>query len=131
MVRALTHLLTKGLKYELNLGDLPLVKLMNRFWSGSVEWSAAASRQLDFWSKVNFRSLRAQISADVMGLIVEQTFYYPSDFNSEEVSFLFQDASAWASGGGELILINGQLVPGPGLFLAEFSDLLSSESSTL
>ena len=131
MVRSLTHLLTKGLKLEVDIGDLPLVRIMNRFWSGSVEWSEAASQQLNFWSRVNFRSLRAQISADVMGLIVEQTFFYPADFNSEEVSFLFQDASAWAAGGGELVFLNGQLVPGPGLFLAEFSELLSSESSTL
>ena len=131
MVRSITDTLSQGLKNDMSIYDMPLSRIVNRFWSGSVRWSHAAARQLKFWSQVRFEDLRAPISADVLGLAVEQTFWYPDNFDPEAVSFLFQDASAFASGGGIMEIINGVLAPGNDLFLAHFSDEQRRLSSTL
>lgn len=131
MVRAITDTLSQGLRHDMSIHDMPLSRIVNRFWSGSVKWSPEAARQLEFWSHVNFESLRSPISADVLGLTVEQTFWYPGQFDPNEVSFLFQDASGFASGGGIMELVNGALAPGNRLFLAEFSEEQRLLSSTL
>ena len=91
-----------GMRQSLRATNLSLRIILNRFWAGTVEWSHDAQRQLDFWSKVCFLSLRAPISADVLGRTVELKFQYPADFNLRSVSFLFQDASETAAGGGVL-----------------------------
>ena len=131
MVRAITATLTDGLRSCINIFDLPLSWIMNRFWSGTVRWSPDADRQLSFWEKVRFRGLSAPISADVLGMSIERSFWYPADFNSKEVSFLFQDASEFASGGGAMRVVDGALQPSGQLFLAEFLRLQRELSSTL
>ena len=131
MVRAITATLTAGLRSCINIFDLPLSWIMNRFWSGTVRWSPDADRQLSFWEKVRFRGLSAPISADVLGMSVERSFWYPADYNSDEVSFLFQDASESASGGGAMRVVDGALRPSGRLFLAEFLRLQRTLSSTL
>ena len=110
---------------------LPLSKILNQFWAGSVEWSATADSQLRFWSSVRYEGLNAPISADILGLTLEQSFWYPADFNHQNVSFLFQDASATASGGGMLRMHRGYLQPYGDLVLAEFSMSQAELSITL
>ena len=131
MVRAITATLTDGLKCKIAAEHLSLAVIINRFWSGTVRWSTAANRQLQFWSGVNFENLSSPISADVLGMSIEQAFWYPQRFNHHAVSFLFQDASATASGGGFLHMINGSLSPSRELFLAIFSPAQGQFSSTL
>ena len=131
MVRSITDTLSQGLRSNMNIYDMPLSRIVNRFWAGSVRWSKEAAQQLEFWSHVRFEELRAPISADVLGLTVEQTFWYPGDFDPARVSFLFQDASAFASGGGIMRMINGLITPGDRLFLAQFSEEQRRLSSTL
>jgi hypothetical protein len=131
MVRAITDVLTQGMKLKMGASGLSLSMLLSRFWSGSVSWSKAAQAQLEFWLSVQFGSLSAPISADVLGLAIEQTFWYPEGFNQDQVSFLFQDASATATGGGTMSMHEGQLRPNTDLFLAEFDAYLASSSSTL
>lgn len=131
MVRSITATLADALRHSMDIFNLPLSYIINRFWSGTVRWSDAADRQLRFWERVFFKGLSAPISADVMGLSVERSFWYPADFNVREVSFLFQDASATASGGGMLRLVDGTLQAVRDLFLAEFSREQKRFSSTL
>ena len=131
MVRAITATLSDGLKCKMSSEHLSLAVIINRFWSGTVKWTPAADRQLQFWSGVTFENLSAPISADVLGLSIEQAFWYPQRFNHHAVSFLFQDASNTASGGGILRMANGSLVPSRELFLAMFSESQSQYSSTL
>ena len=131
MVRSITATLSVGLKQCADIFQMPLSRIINRFWSGSVRWSVAADRQLRFWERVCFVGLSAPISADVLGLAVERSFWYPADLNAQDVSFLFQDASGTASGGGVLHLVNGVLQPMGDIFLAEFSELQRRLSSTL
>ena len=131
MVRAITATLSDGLRADMDVLHLPLAMIVNRFWSGTVRWSLAADRQLCFWEGVQFFGLSAPISADVLGLSVEQAFWYPSDYNLDNVSFLFQDASAYAAGGGAMHVVNGVLVPTGRIFLAEFLAWQKLLSSTL
>ena len=131
MVRAITATLSDGLREGLSALQLPIALIVNRFWSGTVRWTAAAERQLRFWEAVRFFGLSAPISADVLGLHIERSFWYPSDLNLGQVSFLFQDASAFAAGGGLLSAENGVLRPARGMFLAEFSARQCLFSSTL
>ena len=101
---------------------LSLAVIINRFWAGTgVRWSAQADRQLQFWSGVHFESLSAPISADVIGVSIEQAFWYPERFYQRHVSFLFQDASQTAAGGGIMHMRGSELVPSDEMFLAEFS----------
>ena len=120
MVRAITATLADGLRSCIDIFNRPLSWIMNRFWSGTIRWSTDADRQLSFWEKVRFRGLSAPISADVLGMSVERSFWYPADFNSDNVSFLFQDALEFASGGGMMHVVDGLLQPSGHLFLAEF-----------
>lgn len=131
MVRSITATLSDGLRGDLDALHLPIAVIVNRFWSGTVRWTAKAESQLLFWEGVRFFGLSAPISADVLGLKVERAFWYPADFNSNDVSFLFQDASATASGGGVLHMDGGVLRPDAGMFLAEFTAWQRLLSSTL
>ena len=131
MVRAITATLSDGLRSDMDVLHLPLSLIVNRFWSGTVSWSDAAEAQLKFWEGVRFFGLSAPISADVLGLQAERAFWYPADFNQREVSFLFQDASATATGGGVLHMADGNLSPVGRMFLAEFSLAQRLWSSTL
>lgn len=89
MVRAITATLSDGLKDDMDTFSMPLSRIINIFWSGSVQWSEEADRQLRFWEAVWFENLSAPISADVLGLSVEKSFWYPADFDTAHVSFLF------------------------------------------
>ena len=131
MVRSITATLTNGLQSRMQVDKLSLARILNQFWSGTVAWSTTADAQLRFWNNVRFEGLSAPISADVLGLALEQSFWYPGDFNHSDVSFLFQDASATASGGGMLSMRDGRLQPYGDLFLAEFSLTQAELSSTL
>ena len=63
---------------------------------------------------------------------MELRFSYPADFDCRAVSFLFQDASDSATGGGTLTPCAGALVPHQqNLFLTEFDRTLARSSSTL
>ena len=97
MVRSITAVLTSSLKGQIPLSRMPLSHIVNRFWHGTVEWTQSAQLQLDFWSEVDFES---PISADVLGRAADSTIWYPQDFDHTKVSFLAQDASGVASGGG-------------------------------
>ena len=69
---------------------------------------------------------------DVLGRTAELRFQYPADFDRRTVSFLFQDASDSATGGGVLVPSAGALLPAAqNLFLAEFDSDLSRSSSTM
>lgn len=131
MVRAITATLSDGLRADMDALHLPLAWIVNRFWSGCVRWSEAADRQLRFWEGIRFFGLSAPISADVLGLSVERAFWYPADFNLDNVSFLFQDASAFAVGGGAMHVVDGALAPTGRIFLAEFTRQQRRLSSTL
>ena len=131
MARAITAVLTSGLNKGMLVRDMPLKTIVNRFWAGTVAWTQEADHQLAFWAKVCFENLSAPISADVLGIAVEQAFWYPERFNAPSMSFLFQDASATASGGGFMQMVDGVLQPGEDLFLAEFSAEQAEWSSTL
>ena len=131
MVRAITATLSNCLRHSMNTENLSLAIIINRFWAGTVRWSAAADRQLQFWSQVHFETLSAPISADVIGMSIEQAFWYPQRFDQRHVSFLFQDASLTASGGGIMYMRDNMLIPSDELFLAEFSNDQQLFSSTL
>ena len=134
MLRSITAVLTARMRQQLQNVHLSLKVILNVFWAGTVAWSADAEGQLQFWRGVDFRSLSAPISADVLGKSVELLVDDPSRFSGENVSFLYQDASETAAGGGVLIRIGGQLVPvDRSMFLAEFSHEalgLAEDSST-
>ena len=132
MLRSVTAVLTSGMRESLRGSALSLKLILNRFWVGTVTWSNDAQRQLEFWSQVRFENLSAPISADVLGRAAELKFSYPADFNLRSVSFLFQDASDTATGGGVLVPSAGALIPADGsLFLAEFDHELARSSSTM
>ena len=132
MLRSVTAVLTSGMRESLRGSALSLRIILRRFWVGTVAWSHDAQRQLEFWSRVRFEDLCAPISADVLGRTAELKFHYPADFDQRTVSFLFQDASESASGGGMLVPRAGALVPASGsLFLGEFDHALSRTSSTM
>ena len=76
-------------------------------------------------------SLESPISADVLGKSLEATFACPQRVNHSDVTFLYQDSSDTASGGGTLHYHNGGLTPSDELFLAMFSKEESAYSSTL
>ena len=131
MVRSITATLTNGLRSRMHANTLSLARILNQFWSGTVVWSPTADAQLRFRDNVPFEGLSAPISVNVLGLALEQYFWYPGDFNHSDVSFLFQDASATASSGGMLSMRDNRLQPYGDLFLAEFSLTQAELSSTL
>ena len=131
MVRSITATLSEELRSNMRAEDMPLARILNHFWAGTVKWSLAADKQLQFWEGVRFEGLSAPISADILGMTIEHAFWYPADFNHDKVSFLFQDASESATGGGMMAMINGQLQPVGDMFLAEFSAAQAQLSSTL
>ena len=131
MLRAVTEVLSVAMRRQLSNCSMSLKVILNTFWTGTVKWSQQAEKQLGFWSRVNFANLKAHISADVLGRSIELLFEYPSVFNNEDVSFLAQDASETASGGGILLPSRGELWFQRELFLAEFDDDMVGASSTL
>ena len=132
MVRAMTATLATGIRSGMSArGQVPIRTILTRFWSGSVRWTPAAQRQLEFWSKVDFSGLEAPISTDVLGKSVEAVFVKPRVVNHDNVTCLFQDASQTASGGGRLRPTTACMVPTEDLFLAMFSQDESELSSTL
>lgn len=131
MLRSVTAVLAEQIRESLQWSNIPLSILLSRFWSGNVHWTQAAQRQLDFWSRVDFKSLSAPISADVLGKVVEAVIHYPDMIDHSSVSLLFQDASATAAGGGLLHYDGHTLSPQDHLFLAQFSNTQSRSSSTL
>ena len=130
MLRSIVALLAMKMRHMINWLHAPLSVILARFWSGTVRWTAEAQAQLDFWHQVDFASLSAPISADVLGKVVESVFHHPGMLDHSSVSMLFQDASASAAGGGLLAFKKGQLRPTPDFFLAEFSREQSEASST-
>ena len=132
MVRSMTETLAKGIRNGMTeLDRIPIRTILTRFWSGTVQWTKAAQQQLTFWSKVDFAKLEAPISMDVLGKSVEAVFKEPWVVNHENVTCLFQDASLTASGGGRLQPGKDGMRPTNKIFLAMFSDLQSTLSSTL
>ena len=108
-----------------------LKQILNAFWSGHVQWSEKAHSQLLFWRSVQFRKLRASISSDVLGKAVELVFRYPGYLSHHDMSLLYQDASATASGGGLLRRNGNDIRPSRQLYLSRFSRLETKRSSTL
>ena len=131
MLRSVTAVLACSIRSVLQWSNVPLATLLSRFWSGSVQWTSAAQGQLNFWRSVDFGRLCAPISSDVLGKAVEAVVHYPDMVDFSSVSFLYQDASALAAGGGFLRIENGRLVPCKELFLALFNSQESQSSSTL
>ena len=131
MVRSITAVLTSSLKGRIALSKMPLAHIVNRFWHGTVKWTKRAQTQLNFWHKVDFDALSAPISADVLGRAADSTIWYPRDFDHSKVSFMAQDASGIASGGGLLTMEDGELKHLQELYLAEFDHLQQLFSSTL
>ena len=120
MLRAITDTLTVHMREQLQASYRSLKAILSIFWAGTVEWSAQANRQLVFWQQVKFETLHAPILADVLGKSAELVVAIPSRFDSGKVSFLCQDASETASGGGMLIAVGDELVPVNPRFLAQF-----------
>lgn len=132
MVRAMTATLAEGIRRGMSKQDhIPMRTILTRFWSGTVRWTPAAQRQLEFWAKVNFMKLEAPISTDVLGKSLEAMFAKPWLVNHDNVTCLFQDASETASGGGTLKPGPSGMIPTSDLFLAMFSELETEMSSTL
>ena len=131
MLRSVTDVLATTMRIKLSSLRMPLKVILNMFWAGTVSWSHEAQRQLEFWCKVDFASLRAHISADVLGRSVELLFEYPANFDCQAVSFLAQDASETASGGGLILPTWEGLRFQEQLFLAEFGRDMVGSSSTL
>ena len=131
MLRSVTDVLATTMRAKLSDLRMPLKVVLNMFWAGTVSWSYAADKQLEFWSKVDFAGLESHISADVLGRSVELLFEYPSNFDCQAVSFLAQDASETASGGGLILPTREGLRFQEQLFLAEFGDDMVGSSSTL
>ena len=130
MLRSIVALLAVKMRHMIHWLNAPLSVILARFWSGSVSWTPEAQDQLDFWRQVDFESLSAPISADVLGKVIESVFHHPEMLDHSSVSMLFQDASATAAGGGMLSFKQGMLRPTRDIFLAEFSDEQSAASST-
>ena len=129
MTRAITATLSTGIRSAITPGSIPLKRLLARFWSGSVVWTPQADKQLTFWSSVDFLALEAPISADVLGKSAEAQFQRPSLLDDSQVTTLFQDASATASGGG--IWHPDHLHTRPErLHIYEFSTYEAGQSST-
>ena len=132
MLRGILSVLTHEMRAQLwSAQGLPIKNVLNQFWSGYVSWNRHAQAQLSFWMQVDFASLRAPISADVLGKTIEMAFDYPSLVDPTGVQLLFQDASATAAGGGVLRLANGAWHIDRRLFLAAFSPQQREYSSTL
>ena len=131
MVRSITHTLTRGMRACMHDSVMSLQAIMRHFWSGTVQWAADAHNQLTFWSNVDFLSLESPISADVLGKSLESTFARPHHIDHSKVTYLFQDSSDTASGGGTLSYHDGFLTPSDNLFLAMFTDSERLYSSTL
>ena len=130
MLRSVVAVLAAKMKSMLKWLTAPISIILSRFWSGSVKWTCKAQAQLDFWKQVDYRALRAPISADVLGKAIESIFHYPDMLNHSSVSVLYQDASAVAAGGGLLEFANGRLHGDPSLFLAQFTSEEARASST-
>jgi hypothetical protein len=131
MTRAITAVLTKEMRSQLKQNWFSLKRILSSFWGGTVQWTAAAHRQLMFWVNVCFKNLRAHISSDVLRKLADNFVHYPELADHTTVSFLFQDASATASGGGVLRWSGGAFKPMGHVFLAEFTELEREMSSTL
>ena len=129
MTRAITATLSTGIRSVITPGSMPLKRLLARFWSGSVEWTEQADKQLTFWSNVDFLALEAPISADVLGKSAEAQFRRPSLLDNNQVAMLFQDASATASGGGVWSPNDPRARP-ERLHIYEFSTYEAQQSST-
>lgn len=131
MTRFITAVLSKAMRRRLSADHIPLKVILAAFWSGTVAWSQLAQGQFDFWKLVNFLLLKAPISADVLGKSVELTFKYPTVVNTRDVSVMYQDASATASGGGILFKNGYYWDHSQQLFLYQFTTAESDFSSTL
>ena len=133
MTRSIVALLSKSIRQRLSSSSMSLKTILAVFWSGTgtVEWSALAQVQLQFWSRVRYLLLRAPISADVLGKAIELTFDYPTFVEGDRVSALYQDVSATASGGGILDKNGLWWTHRDELFLSQFSHAESELSSTL
>ena len=132
MVRSITDTLAVGIREKITHWDrIPLKTILTKFWSGSVRWTAAAQQQLDFWSEVDFLSLEAPISRDVLGKSLEAVFTRPWIIDHTNVACLFQDASQTAAGGGRLVPGETTMLPTQDIFLAMFSAMEQQLSSTL
>ena len=83
--------------------------ILRRVWGGNVIWTKKAQRDLEFWLKVNFRTLSAPISHDAWQEQVEKWVWDPSTGKvADDVKVFAVDTSDSMSGGGEFIR-DGQL----------------------
>ena len=131
MTRNIISVLSVSMRQRLQSSYRPLKQILSAFWSGSVRWSSQAHSQLLFWKDVNFLSLRAPISADVLGKSAELVFQFPAYLNTDNTTLLCQDASDTASGGGIISPHGNELRYDPNhLYLSRFSGEESDDSST-
>ena len=131
MTRDITAVLSASMCARLKLSHCSLKVILRAFWSGTVKWHPRAHKQLLFWKAVDFLTLRSHISADVLGKSIELTFRYPAYLSDAETSVLCQDASATASGGGQLLRSAHKLRYIDQAFLYIFSREECKYSSTL
>ena len=131
MTRNIISLLSAEMRMKLSSSSRSLKRILSTFWSGTVKWSDAANEQLRFWKSVDFTSLQAPISADVLGKSAELVFKYPAYLSASDTSILCQDASGSASGGGFLDRAGNLMRPAPELYLSQFSLAERLASSTL
>ena len=131
MTRNIISVLSISMRHRLETSSLSLKQILNAFWSGSVRWSTHAQSQLHFWKSIDFLSLSAPISADVLGKSAELVFQYPAYLRTDNVTLLCQDASATASGGGIITPHDNKLQfrPEP-LYISRFYPDEEEESST-
>ena len=132
MTRNIISVLSVSMRQQrLDSSHRSLKQILSAFWSGAVRWSSQAHSQLLFWKTVDFLSLRAPISADVLGKSAELVFQFPAYLNTDSTTLLCQDASATASGGGIVSRQDNKLYFKPNhLYLSRFSGEEAADSST-
>lgn len=134
MARSMTACISDRLRIDL-LASLPnflaFMAVVRRFWSGPVTWSQAADRELEFWLCVDFRSLRSSVSADIQGQIADAAFARPTALSVHSITWLAQDASGTASGGGRISPSSNGFKFSRDVYFASFDAFQRSLSSTV
>ena len=127
MGRRLSNMLAGAMR--VSVSDFSLRSLLRTFWGGVVAWDPAAGPDVEFWSPVDWLSLRSSISYDLTRDAILQSVARDFVGLADGVVVLGQDASAHASGMGRYVVKDNELVEA-GESLTFFNEVESGFSST-